>query len=181
MARQLDPISQEVTHKKKLIMKAQQQPEWSQNRQCFDSRRWIFRGSREGGISLLDPGCVQSVQSRDWERENTGNISTWVQPCLSPVTSFENFFFFSTGRTENGKLSELVSKEDIHSGGNCAKIARLVMLAHHSLSLTYFSQLLHILANLTSRCPSPLVNVNPVSCMKLFSHLTKLCLVSKLA
>lgn len=57
-------------------------------------------------------------------RENTGNIATWAQPCLSPVT--ENFYPFYTGRTQNGKLSELVSEKDIRSGRNFAKIVRLV-------------------------------------------------------
>lgn len=94
---------------------------------CDSTVGWcIFRGAPERSTSLLDPGCVQSVQSRDWG-ESTRNISTWVQLCLSSVTLFENFYSsFSTGRTENGKLPELVSEEDTHSGGNCAKIARLV-------------------------------------------------------
>ncbi|KAF1374876.1 hypothetical protein PFLUV_G00233610 [Perca fluviatilis] len=39
---------------------------------------------------------------------------------------FENFYSFSAGRTENGKLPELVSEEDTNSGGSCAKIARLI-------------------------------------------------------
>ncbi|TDG98803.1 hypothetical protein EPR50_G00204460 [Perca flavescens] len=38
----------------------------------------------------------------------------------------ENFYPFAAGRTENGKLPELVSEEDTNSGGSCAKIARLI-------------------------------------------------------
>lgn len=69
---------------------------------------------------------VCSQYNPETQRENTGNISTCVQLWLSPVTLLQNFFSFSTGRTQNGKLSKLVSEADKHWLRNCAKIARLV-------------------------------------------------------
>lgn len=35
----------------------------------------LFRAAREGSVSLLDPGCVQSVQPRDSERKHRQHLN----------------------------------------------------------------------------------------------------------
>lgn len=82
---------------------------------------WLMKAA---SVSWILGVCSQF--NLETERESISNISAWVQPCLSPVTVFENFFPFAAGRTQNGKLSKLVSEEDRYLGENCAKIARLV-------------------------------------------------------
>lgn len=67
----------------------------------------LFRAAREGDVSLLDPGCVQSVQPRDSEGKHRQhlNVCPAVAVTCHPASKLLLFFHWTDTEWETIQAS----------------------------------------------------------------------------